>query len=280
LAIKEDYIKINNIRFRYIHRAGKKSTAPLLFLHGFTGSANDWLDVINNLPEYIPAFALDLIGHGKTDAPNPEEEYSTEAQLQHIDFFIKNVIECPPFILGYSMGGRLALQYAVNKPGNIRGLILESTTAGIEDEKERAQRVISDSKLIDRLQTEGVENFINFWMALPLFGSLKNIEPKKYEEITAVKKKNSATGLINSLKGFGTGVMPDVWHKLSALSLPVLILAGEKDLKYVAIGKKLNESIKDSQMAVITGAGHNVHLEKAPDFINFVKHFLNKNDKD
>lgn len=280
MAIKEEYIEIRKIRFRYIHRAGSKDATPVFFLHGFTGSAGDWIDVMKNLPEEIPAFALDLIGHGKTDAPDSPEFYSTGRQIDYIDAFIDDIIADSPIVVGYSMGGRLALQYSVNKPEKLKGVVLESAAAGIEDRNERFKRILSDAKLIEQLQTKGVNKFINYWMSLPLFGSLKNIEPEKYREIIEMKKSNSAVGLINSLKGFGAGVMPDIWNKLHTLDFPVLIITGEKDEKYVSIGKKLKGILKNSEMVVVPYAGHNTHLEKASDFINFVVQFCNKISKE
>lgn len=278
MMLEEKHIEIRGIKFRYILKSGEANTSPLLFLHGFTGSANDWIEIIEKLPSQFQAYAIDLIGHGKTENPEELTPYLTENQIDQIDEFISRTMKRPPIILGYSMGGRLALQYAVHK-NNLKGLILESTTAGIISNEEREARVISDANLVRKIEEQGIEQFIDYWMDLPLFQSLKKLPQSKYDAIVSRKKECNKTGLINSLRGFGAGMMPHVWDKLTGLVCPSMIIAGSSDTKYTSISQKLTRTIPGSLLKIINDAGHNTHLEKPEEFLNFVIQFLNTIEK-
>jgi len=247
---------------------------PIIFLHGFTGSAEDWLPFFEKLNNKCFPIAIDLPGHGKTELPNYVNHYMVGSYVDVIntvlDFFdIKKTI-----LLGYSMGGRVALSFTVAYPEKVIALILEGATAGIENEKERETRKKNDAVLIQKLLTYGIDKFINYWMDLPFFRSLKSLNNKEYDEIIVRKKTNSSEKLANSLLGFGTGQMPPLWNKLASVKIPVLLLAGSLDTKFVRINKKMNKFIHDSTLMIIEDCGHNTHLENKEKFIILVNNFL------
>ena len=255
----------------------RKKLVPILFLHGFTGSSREWeflTDKLNN--RFIPV-AIDLIGHGQTDSPSDTGLYTAASISKQINTILDMLQIDKAIICGYSMGGRAALSFFANYPGKTAGLILESTTPGIEDEQLRNERIKNDELLADKIASEGVEKFSSHWLNLPLFDTLKSIPREEYERIVSLKIRNNPAGLINSLKGFGTGIMPPLWDTLREINFPVLLITGEYDKKFTEINNRLKDKILNSEHIILRDCGHNTHLEKPAEFINLVNKYLSDN---
>jgi 2-succinyl-6-hydroxy-2,4-cyclohexadiene-1-carboxylate synthase len=252
-----------------------KNKTPILFLHGFTGSAEDWKFIFPSLNQKYFPIAIDLPGHGKTKLPNKIEYYSTEGYVNIvqtvIDYF--NISEL--IIVGYSMGGRTALSFANKNPRIVKALILESSTAGIENKAERELRIKTDSDIAKKILNNGMEYFVQYWLDLPFFRSLKSLDEASYSKLIKQKKQNSEEGLSNSLLGFSTGKMPNLWEQLNELNNQVLLIAGSLDRKYVRLNKKMNRLFPNSELKTIEDCGHNTHLENKREFTILVNKFLN-----
>ncbi len=246
---------------------------PIIFLHGFTGSAVDWQFIFNQLPSNYYPLAIDLIGHGETDSPEDPKYYTCSSIVYQL-FTITKKLGFEKFLIaGYSMGGRAALSFTLRHPYKVKALIMESTTAGIEDICDQKQRVEFDLLLADKIKEEGIESFTDFWFNTPLFKSLQNFTD--FEAEKNKRNKNSVTGLANSLMGFSTGLMPNYWQKIKLIEAPVLLISGEYDKKYTNINKSMKSFIPNSRHKVIPQTGHNTHLEKPELFTKFVVEFLN-----
>jgi len=265
-----DDFKIN------IHTKGQTYfNRHIVFLHGFTGSALDWESVFNFLPSYVYATAIDLPGHGESDCPKEIKLYTIDKICSVIDF-VTEKLEMKDFALcGYSMGGRVALNYSIANPGKVAKLILESATPGIESQADQKARIASDNNLCDLIETNGINSFIDFWMNLELFDDLKKLDIYTYSKIVERKRKNSVVGLTNSLKGFGTGAMLPLWNKLCQINIPTLLITGTFDKKFTNINRRMNNLIINSKHEIFADCGHNVHTKKSKEFsdllINFVK---------
>lgn len=247
---------------------------PVLFLHGFTGSAEDWQFIFDKIPDEFIPFAIDIIGHGKSDSPLDSKHYSCTSLVYHVKSILDHFHFNRIVIVGYSMGGRIALSIALKNQSNILGLILESSTAGIENIDERKFRVENDFILAESILQNGVENFIDYWFNTPLFNNLKTIS--SYEEIILKRKKNNPIGLANSLYSFSTGLMNSHWDKLSSIAVPTLLITGEDDEKYTLLNERMNSLLQNSSHKIIPKTSHNTHLEKPELFTNLVVQFLNK----
>lgn len=247
---------------------------PILFLHGFTGSCGDWSFLFSSLNSNYFPIAIDLPGHGKTIVPNSPDSFSTEAYSDIIQIVLDYFNISKVVLFGYSMGGRGALSYTIKNNERIIGLILESSTAGIDDERERATRIEADRMLAEKLNAEGIDFFINYWMEIPFFRSLKTLSENEYSEVVSKKKQNSPQGLANSLLSFGTGKMPSLWSHLSSLTIPTMLIVGSLDRKFVRINKMMNQNIPNSKLEIIDDCGHNTHLENRKKFIILVNKFL------
>jgi 2-succinyl-6-hydroxy-2,4-cyclohexadiene-1-carboxylate synthase len=176
------------------------------------------------------------------------------------------------------MGGRTALSFAVKNPQKVVALILESSTAGIENKTERNSRIKTDYEIADKILKDGIDAFVQYWLDLPFFKSLKSLSKKEYSNLREQKRKNSTTGLANSLKGFSTGKMPKLWNELNRLSFPTLLIAGSLDRKFVKTNKAIHQAIQSSELSVLENCGHNTHLENPEEFIILVNSFLNNLD--
>lgn len=271
-------LQANDINFHIlVDKADLNSSkTPVVFLHGFTGSAYDWSFIFEELSESYYPIAIDLIGHGSTESPGEIDFYRTGSQIKQL-FQIFEELKLKQFVLvGYSMGGRLALSFALAHPEMLSGLILESTTPGIDDQHERHKRYSRDTDLAYDIEEFGLEEFVDRWLELPLFNTLKNIPPEKYELLKSAKLQNNPTGLANSLRGFSTGIMPNNWERLSELNVNTFLVTGELDGKFTLINDEMEDIIPNAKHNIARGSGHVVHLEKTRDFLILVNYFLKK----
>ena len=169
--------------------------------------------------------------------------------------------------VGYSMGGRLCLRLALDRPGLVTRLVLVSTTAGIDDEAERVNRKAADETLAATIERDGVDRFLQSWVTQPLFATLDDPDLED-------RRRNTVSGLASSLRMAGTGAQPPLWDRLGELRMPVLVIAGALDTKFVALAERLAAVIPNATLAIVEGAGHAVHLERPADVLAEVKAFL------
>jgi len=248
----------------------------LIFLHGFTGSAIDWKNTAELIDNRFNKIAVDLIGHGKSDKPNEVEKYSAFSKNSQLLDVINHFTNDKVILNGYSMGGRAALSFALSHSDKMKGLILESTSAGIKDTAERKERIKSDEELADFIESNSIEKFIDHWMNLEIFGTQKRFSNDLLQKLRMEKLQNSFTGLAQSLRGFGTGRMSYLGDKLSLLDFPVLLITGELDSKFTQINKELYKKFPSAKHQIIQNSGHNVHLEETAEFTGTTNRFLNQ----
>ena len=271
--MRELFISIDLIKFRVLTKNFPSEQTPIILLHGFSGNGNDWQFMFDQLNNSYPLIAIDLIGHGKTVSPNNPMLFTEDSQIIQLDKILDFLKIDLCLLLGYSMGGRLALAYSIKNQHRVKCLILESASPGIEDKRLRDERVIHDKALAARLRIENTKDFFNFWYSLPVFASLQS-KPKLLLDLINTKLENDKVSLANSLENFSTGKMKDYWSDISNLDIPTLLICGELDAKYVEICKRMNSLISNSKLIVVKNSGHITHLEKPSEFINFVNSFL------
>ncbi len=261
--------QLNLIYFREV----KNTEKTMLFLHGFTGKASDCQFLTERLNTKYNIAAIDLPGHGLS-ASLDEEDYTPERLPALIHETLERNYVNRPVIYGYSMGGRAALLYARKYPDNISGLVLENAGAGIMDPGERKNRIHADNELAGQIIDNGLEWFVEYWMNLPLFESLKSLPESDYTKLKNSKKDNSSEGLALSLIKFGAGRMPYFHDSIKKFPFPLLLLAGEKDRKYSELYEELKINKTLHKKFFFTGAGHNIHYEKPDKFAEILNQFL------
>jgi 2-succinyl-6-hydroxy-2,4-cyclohexadiene-1-carboxylate synthase len=263
------FYQINDVNMHYTIW-NEQATETCVAFHGFTGSTNTWQHVAKALPE-LRIIAVDLIGHGQTDSPLQIAQYTMDAHVDLLHTLLVHLVNEPFHLLGYSMGGRVALSYAIKYPTNVKHLLLESASPGLAEEAARKERKSNDEKLAERILHDGLEAFIQFWANIPLFASQKKLPLSTQLEVQQERLAQNPIGLVNSLRGMGTGDMPSVWHKLSSIQLPVTLITGGLDQKFVTIAEKMCEINKNFVHVTIPNYGHAIHVENPQKFATIVK---------
>ncbi len=247
---------------------------PLVLLHGFTGRKETWHPIIKKLNKSYQVITLDLPGHGQTVAKN---KVTMEQFVQDFYELMKQLTQEPFHLLGYSLGGRSALTYALHYPKTVRTLTLESASPGLKTESERLKRRRQDRQLVNMMLEQGLNHFVDYWERIPLFSTQRRL----HEEIKLRQRNErlsqTAYGLSQSLLGMGTGAQPSWWEHLTKITFPVLLIIGEEDKKFVRINKEMHKRIKTSELTVVEEVGHAVHLEQIDEFLSVVKDFIDKN---
>jgi 2-succinyl-6-hydroxy-2,4-cyclohexadiene-1-carboxylate synthase len=224
----------------------------LVLLHGFSGTHRAWDGVVAQLsPERYRPLGLDLPGHGASaDAERP---ITFAGCVDHVLAHASARFA----LCGYSLGGRIALHVALAAPARVTRLVLVSTTAGIEDEAVRSERSAADHRLADELENIPFEDFIERWRTQPLFAG---DPPEVGEPAREDQRRNRPDALASVLRGIGSGEMTPLWDRLGELTMPVTVLAGDRDAKFQALGRRMVELLPDGELTVVSG-GHGLPLE-------------------
>ncbi|HEY2422297.1 MAG TPA: 2-succinyl-6-hydroxy-2,4-cyclohexadiene-1-carboxylate synthase [Neobacillus sp.] len=266
-------LKINGIRYN-VETYG--NGFPLLLLHGFTGDSSTWKPFCRLWGKQSRLIIPDIIGHGKTESPAEMDCYQIESVADDLKCILEEMGVKQVDLLGYSMGGRLALTFALLFPSMVRKLILESTSPGLATKNERELRCMKDHELADFIKEQGIERFVDYWENIPLFSSMERLPATIKTTIRNQRLTNSQMGLVNSLLGMGTGSQPSWWEKLGELTCEVLLLTGEMDKKFCRIAEKMHKELKNGTWVIVKNSGHTIHVEENKKFGTIVSDFLLK----
>lgn len=232
----------------------------MVFLHGFTQTGRTWLPVATAFARDHEVLLVDAPGHGGSAAVRTDLRRTADLVGQ---------TGGEATYIGYSMGGRICLHLALTHPHLVQRLVLVSATAGIAEDAERAARRDADDALAASIERDGVEPFLERWLAQPLFAGLEPTANDRAERL-----RNTAEGLASSLRMAGTGTQDPLWDRLRELTMPVLVLAGERDTKFIDIGRQLAAGIPRAAFAAVPGAGHAAHLEQPGVTASIIAEFL------
>ncbi len=249
---------------------------PLLLLHGFMGSALDFGTVANRFASSRRVLAIDFLGHAKSSSPHDAARYRMEQIIQDVARLLATFRIYRADVLGYSMGGRVALAFATKYPRNVRALILESASPGLATESSRITRREADEKFAQQMRTDGLHSFVDRWEQLPLFASQTHLSQDVLLRQRRVRLSHTITGLSGSLQGMGTGVQPSYWSVLAQLCLPVLLITGQLDTKFTEIAHEMRPFLIRGVWQSIDDVGHNTHLENPNSFFYYVNRFLDQ----
>lgn len=257
-----------------LHAVVSGSGPPLVLLHGFTGSTETWAGLRPVFECANRVVAFDFPGHGRSSAPVNPERYSLGRFAKDLANALDRLALDRVAVLGYSMGGRAALQFAEQYGDRTAALGLVSTSSGIRDDAARRERVASDAALAESIERDGIEAFVDRWEKLPLWAS-QQVQPAGWQsKLRTQRLNNDPVGLANSLRGAGAGADTGVPVVLRGIVAPSLILAGALDQRYVEHGRSLESELPNSRMEVIEGAGHAIHLEQPESLASATVSFL------
>ena len=251
---------------------GDSSRPPVVFLHGFMGTGDDWRVVAGRLGADVRSILVDLPGHGASTGL-PEATYTMEGAAEAVISLLDHLDVRRCVLVGYSMGGRLALYLALHYPARWQRLVLESASPGLESEAEQAARRGADEARALRLETGDFEAFLADWYKQRLFATLAR-RPALASQTLRRRRQNQTSELARSLRRIGTGQQPSLWERLENLSVSTLAVTGALDGKYVEIAERMALRTSSLRVAVIPDVGHNVHLEHPGAYVDLLRDFL------
>jgi 2-succinyl-6-hydroxy-2,4-cyclohexadiene-1-carboxylate synthase len=233
----------------------------VVLVHGFTQTSASWRPVAERLARRFEVVPVDLPGHGGSGTVRVG--FAEAAGLV-------GATGGPAAYVGYSLGGRLCLRLALDRPDLVRALILIGGSPGIADAGGRAERRAADERLARRIERDGVAAFLDTWLAGPLFATLPAEAAGREQRLA-----NTAEGLASALRRLGTGAQEPLWDRLGQLRPPALLVAGERDPKFAGIAMEVAAAIGPAaQVALVPGAGHAAHLERPAATAALIEEFL------
>jgi 2-succinyl-6-hydroxy-2,4-cyclohexadiene-1-carboxylate synthase len=243
----------------------------VVLLHGFTQGPGSWDPLVAGLDASYQIVRVTLPGHGPEGSASAKARWSFEEAAGAVADAVAAVAGPEPATwIGYSLGGRLALRVALDRPDLVDALALLGATAGIEDPADRSARKEIDERLAAGLERKGVEQFIDGWLAQALFSRLDRSAAGVEE-----RRRGTVDGLASALRLLGAGAKEPVWDRLGELEVPVLLLAGEHDTKFSALAFRMAAAIGDNAgISFVPGAGHAAHLERPQSVTAIVARFL------
>lgn len=226
----------------------------LIFLHGFSGDSHEWQAVGDRFTD-SPCLYVDLPGHGGS----ADIVVTTFTQVRELLFATLNSYNILKFwLVGYSLGGRLAMDFACHQPAGLCGLIVEGGHPGLIAEAERTSRRVADQRWADRFRSEPLTQVFADWYQQPVFVSLL---PAQREALVALRSQNRGEALAAMLEATSLAVQPDLRAALRQCAFPVHYLCGEFDSKFRALATEVTACCH-----LIVAAGHNAHREN-PDAV-------------
>jgi 2-succinyl-6-hydroxy-2,4-cyclohexadiene-1-carboxylate synthase len=245
----------------------------VLWLHGFTGSHATFLPFAQKLPGFTHVLP-DLPGHGGTvHCLSPARIRSTQL-ASDLDALMNQLGHAQYDVVGYSMGGRLALALAARHPQHVRQLVLESASPGLDGAYARAERRLIDTERADMIRAQGLAAFLEAWEQLPLFASQSVATPSAVALQRQIRQQQSEVGLRMSLLGHGTGVQPSYWPDLIRFGMPVYLMTGALDIKFTKTAQRMMRYLVNGRHTVVPHAGHTIHIEKEQVFVDFIRRVL------
>jgi 2-succinyl-6-hydroxy-2,4-cyclohexadiene-1-carboxylate synthase len=246
----------------HLTKSGKGSR--IVLVHGFTQSGASWADIAADLAQDHQVVVPDLPGHGRSPAAAGDLNTAADQLAESCG---------KATYVGYSLGGRICLHLALQRPILVERLVLVGTTAGLEDVSERSERAEADGAIASRIATGGDERlpeFIDEWLSGPLFTELTDQEADRPARLI-----NSAAGLSGAMTHFGLATQRPLWEHVRAIRMPVLILAGDRDPKFVALGERLAAAIGTNALfLLVPGAGHAVPFQQPSAFTTLIRSFV------
>lgn len=265
----EQVVNIAGYPYQVTYQENSSAQDKWLLLHGFMGSRHDFDQLISALPGTV--LAIDLLGFG---ASAPEvtrvERFTMANQIADLQAILIAYDWGKVHVFGYSMGGRLALGFAIAHPEQVTSLILESATAGLPTAADRAARRQADAAKAAHIRQD-FPSFVTAWETLPLFASQQQLPAHQQQQMRQQRLQQRPENVAQSLIGMGTGAQPNFWPKLAEVTVKTLLIVGEKDVKFNQLADKMLQQLPNAQKAVIADAGHNVHFEQPNQVIARLK---------
>ena len=252
---------------------GNPQNTPILFLHGFLGSGNDWSQIANSLKDDYFCILPDLPGHGKKSLEIPKSINGFNFVAEQIVALIDLLEIEKTSLVGYSMGGRVALFTVLKFPSQFSGLILEGVNPGLKTVEELKNRKIWENEIVLRLDQLSFADFLDDWYKMQIFSTLHS-NPIQLQKLITTRLNNDSKQLEIVFKKLSLSKQPYLWNKLKKLKIPTLLISGSLDEKYVKINSRVVQRIPSCTLKIVKNVGHNSHFEKPSEFVDLITCFL------
>jgi len=261
-----------------LHAEVLGSGPPLVLLHGFTGDASAMAGLAMPLSDSHQVIVAELVGHGGSSIPDRVGAYGVDQMAAHVSTLCERLGHTEFDLVGYSMGGRVALALACTDPDRVRSLALIGVSAGMADAGQRARRRADDEALADRIEHDGLDDFVDEWIAMPLFASQSSLGPIHMAEARRQRLANDPHGLAMSLRGGGTGAMAPLHDRLPECHIPTVVIVGAEDLKFTRIAGELAAAMPHAAVELIAHSGHAAHIEQPEAVVDVIRSHVSGED--
>jgi len=249
------------------------SGQPVLLIHGFTGAGVTMRPLATRLDGH--KIMPDLIGHGKSEAPAQLSPYTLPSMSKQLSALLHQLGTERAAVVGYSFGGRIALNFALSHPHHVESLTLIGASPGIYDDDAREQRRLADLQLANSISQNGLRFFIEKWLSMPMWESLREHLTREQLENSIIQRLSShPLGLANSLRAGGTGNMAPLHDQIADIAFPTLLVTGDRDLKFLNIAREMLKDLQKGSLKVIQGAGHATHIERLDETAEVINRHL------
>jgi 2-succinyl-6-hydroxy-2,4-cyclohexadiene-1-carboxylate synthase len=230
-----------------------------IVLHGFAGSGQEMLDLARRLPGR--KLVVDLPGHGRTAASQDPAAYRMETIVEALIGILDDDGIERADVIGYSMGGRVALGLAAFAPERVTSVVAIGARTGIADDDERGARRAADNDLAAAIEERGVEWFANEWIGKAIYDTQRTLGDDHMARVLELRLGVDPSGVAHSLRELGAGAQPVITGRLAESAVPVALIVGEADDRFTAIANQIADVVPTARVIVVPGAGHAAHVE-------------------
>lgn len=251
---------------------------PILLLHGFSQDMCTWLPVVERFPTDITSVLVDLPGHGQSDKPRDVAPYRIDRLVEGLEVLRAELGHERWHVVGYSMGGRIALAYATHHPRRVASLVLESASFGPRDAEARNRALRADDVLVERLRHSSAREFAEWWAQTPVLADQAGLPEGSRALEAEMRVANDPQALASVVLGAGQGQMADLFGAAGTLPMPLMYVVGNRDSKYSAIAQEAHDAWGLDVRTLPTG--HNVHLEQPQEYAALLLRFFRHEDEE
>ncbi len=246
---------------------------PIVLVHEFAGSIRSWDETIDILRGKLRVLAYNCRGYPPSSVPEDMECYSQAISSNDLRALLDHLGIARTVVAGLSMGGSVALQFAINHPNRVSALVIASSGSGSDNKLQFAETFEAVAR---QLENEGTQAVGDRYLTGPTRLTLKRKRPELWRKLRDDFASSSVRGLANTIRGTITK-RPTVYEleaSLRALSVPTLIMAGELDAPVLAPSRFLAATILTARLKILEGTGHTINLEEPEIFSLAILEFL------